>query len=107
MVHNTGGGQTKSLSLGSGIHYIKDNIFDPDPIFHLIQKSSNESWRAMFEDFNMGTGFEVIVEKDYADELLKIAEDFNLGAKIIGRCEKSDSGNKVTIKSEFGEFVYS
>ncbi|KXB06472.1 hypothetical protein AKJ53_00290 [candidate division MSBL1 archaeon SCGC-AAA382F02] len=106
IVHNTGGGQTKSLALGENIHYVKDNLIEPDPIFSLIQKSSGEEWKAMFEDFNMGTGFEIMIKEDYAEDVLKIAEKFNLGAKIIGRCEKSEEENKVTINSKFGEFNY-
>ncbi len=107
IVHNTGGGQTKSLAIGEKIHFIKNNIIEPDPIFHLIKESSKESWRAMFEDFNMGTGFEIIVRKNYVEEILEIAESFNIGAKIIGRCETNSQKNKVTINSQFGKFVYS
>lgn len=106
MVHNTGGGQTKSLGLGEKIHYLKDDPIEPDPIFHLIQKASGEKWRNMYEDFNMGTGFEIVVEEDYVKDIMKVAGKFNLGAKIIGRCKKSEGGNKVTIQSEFGNFEY-
>jgi phosphoribosylformylglycinamidine cyclo-ligase len=106
LVHNTGGGQTKCLKIGKNIHYIKDNTIKPNPIFSLIQRESGESWRAMFEDFNMGTGFEVVVKEEYAEEVLGIPERLGLGAKIIGRCGKSDGRNKLTIHSEFGKFVY-
>ncbi|MEM1563019.1 MAG: AIR synthase related protein, partial [Candidatus Bathyarchaeia archaeon] len=40
LVHNTGGGLTKCLRIGRNIHYIKDNLFNPDPIFILIQRES-------------------------------------------------------------------
>lgn len=106
LVHNTGGGQTKSLALGEKIHYLKDDPIEPDPIFHLIQKASGEEWRNMYEDFNMGTGFEIVVEENYAEKIMKVAEKFNLGTKIIGRCKKSEGRNKVTIHSEFGNFKY-
>lgn len=106
LVHNTGGGQTKCLKIGKNVHYIKDDIIKPDPIFGLIQRESKESWRAMFEDFNMGTGFEVVVKEEHAEEVLSIPEKLGLEAKIIGRCEKSDGKNKLTIRSEFGKFEY-
>ncbi len=106
LVHNTGGGHTKCLKIGKNIHYIKDNIIKPDPIFGLIKRESGESWRAMFEDFNMGTGFEIVVKEEYAEEVLSIPEKFALEAKIIGRCEKSDGRNRLTISSEFGKFEY-
>ncbi|MEM1507563.1 MAG: AIR synthase related protein [Candidatus Bathyarchaeia archaeon] len=106
LVHNTGGGQTKCLRVGRNIHYIKDNLFNPDPIFILIQRESNESWRAMFENYNMGVGFEVIAKPEAADDIISISEKFNLEAKIIGRCERSDGKNRLTIKSQYGEFQY-
>jgi len=106
LVHNTGGGQTKCLRIGENIHYIKDDLFEVDPIFRLIQRESGESWRAMFENYNIGVGFEVMVSRDEAEDVLSIPEAFGLEAKIIGRCEKSDGGNRLTIKSRFGNFQY-
>ncbi len=106
MVHNTGGGVTKSLGIGENIHYVKEDLFEPDQIFRLIKKESGESWRAMYEDYNMGTGFEIIVKPNTAEDVLKVAEKFDLGAKTIGECEKSEEGNKVSINSEFGNFEY-
>ncbi len=106
LVHNTGGGQTKCLKLGNNVHYIKEDLIEPDPIFRLIQRESKASWREMFEDFNMGTGFELIAREGAAEEILSLAEKLGVEAKIIGRCEKRKRGNKVTIRSEFGEFEY-
>ena len=106
LVHNTGGGQTKCLRIGRNIHYVKDSLPDADPIFMLIQKESGETWRAMYENYNMGVGFEVVAEEDAAEDILSIPERFNLEAKIIGRCEENAGFNKVTIKSRFGEFQY-
>lgn len=106
IVHNTGGGQTKSLALGKNIHYLKENPIEPDPIFELIQEESGESWKAMYQDFNMGTGIEIITRGGHGEEILETADDFDLGGKIIGKCEKSEGKNKVTIDSQFGNFVY-
>ncbi len=109
LVHNTGGGQTKSLKLGQNIHYIKNQIFPPDPIFHLIQTESKESWKAMFEDYNMGTGFEIIIDREVVDETLSIPDSYGLEAKIIGRCKQNKHGNQVTIQTKLaptGAFDY-
>lgn len=106
LVHNTGGGQTKCLRLGENVHYIKDNLPEPDAIFRLIQKESKETWRNMYRGGNMGIGIEVIVDKEAADDVLSVPERFGLGAQIIGRCEKSMEGNKLTIHSPFGKFHY-
>lgn len=106
LVHNTGGGQTKCLRLGRNIHYIKDDPLEPDPIFHLIQREAKESWEAMFTIYNMGVGFEIIVDKSSAEEALDILEGYGVEAKIIGRCEKGPEGNTLTIKSPYGRFRY-
>jgi phosphoribosylformylglycinamidine cyclo-ligase len=106
LVHDTGGGQTKCLGLGKNIHYIKDDLIGPDPIFRLIQREAKVSWMEMFQDFNMGIGFEIIARKKCVEKILAIAERFGIGAKVIGRCEKSDGKNRLTIKSEFGKFEY-
>ncbi|MBS7620097.1 phosphoribosylformylglycinamidine cyclo-ligase, partial [Candidatus Bathyarchaeota archaeon] len=47
MVHNTGGGITKCLQLGRGIHYIKDTLPEPYPIFRLIQRESRTDWKTI------------------------------------------------------------
>ena len=60
----------------------------------------------MFENYNMGIGFEIISKKEKVEEILDISESFGLEAKKIGRCEKSDGENRVTIKSSFGKFSY-
>ncbi|MCX6641902.1 MAG: AIR synthase-related protein, partial [Candidatus Bathyarchaeota archaeon] len=103
--HNTGGGQTKCLRLGKGIHYIKDSLPDPDPIFKLIQNESSADMREMYQDFNMGVGFEVIVPKESADKVISISHRFGVDAQIIGRCEKSVS-NALTIKTNDEKLNY-
>jgi phosphoribosylformylglycinamidine cyclo-ligase len=59
----------------------------------------------MFQVFNMGHRFEIYTDEKYADEMIKIAALFNLEAKIIGHCERSDT-KRLTIKSEYGMFEY-
>jgi phosphoribosylformylglycinamidine cyclo-ligase len=107
MINNTGGGLTKCLRVGTNIQYIKDNLIEPDPIFSLIQKESGASWQEMMQDYNMGTGFEIITKKEAVDDILGIAESFKLGAQVIGRCEKGYDKNKLIIRSEFGNCEFS
>jgi phosphoribosylformylglycinamidine cyclo-ligase len=106
LVHNMGGGLTKGLRIGMNINFVKDDLIELDPIFKLIQRESGETWKNMFENYNMGIGFEIISKKEKVEEILDISESFGLEAKIIGRCEKSDGENQVSIKSFFGKFNY-
>ncbi len=54
----------------------------------------------------MGTGFEVIAKTDSAEDVLGVSEKLGLEGKIIGKCEKGDGRNKLTLNSEFGKFAY-
>ncbi len=107
LVHNMGGGLTKGLRIGKNIHYVKDDLFKPDPIFELIKNESGENWSAMYEIYNMGVGFEVIAKPEVAEDIISLSESYGLESKVIGRCEKSDGENKVTIISAHGKFQYS
>jgi phosphoribosylformylglycinamidine cyclo-ligase len=106
MVHNTGGGNTKCLRLGKNIWYVKETPIQ-DPIFNLIQRESGVSWLEMYQDFNMGVGFEFIVEPESAEDILSVIEGFGVEASIIGYCQESKESNKLTIESDKGKFQYS
>jgi phosphoribosylformylglycinamidine cyclo-ligase len=87
------------------LHVIKDNLFDLPELFKIIQKESGTSWEEMYKVFNMGHRMEIYIAPEYAEEIINISKSFKVDAKIVGRCEKA-SKNKLTVKSEFGEFLY-
>ena len=105
MVHCSGGAQTKVLHFVDNMHVIKDNLFDLPPLFKLIQEESGTDWKEMYKVFNMGHRMELYVPEEIAADIISISESFNVGAKIIGRAENHE-GKKLTIKSEFGTFIY-
>ena len=106
VIHCTGGGQTKCLNFGEGIHYIKDNLFCPPPIFSYIQESSLMSWEEMYSVFNMGHRMEIICDGDIAEDLIAVSRSYGIEARIIGRVEKREGKkNSLTIKG--GKFSFS
>ena len=105
MVHCSGGAQTKILHFVDELHIIKDNLFEVPPLFKLIQEQSQTTWREMYQVFNCGHRMELYVPSSIAQDLISISKSFNVDARIIGRVEKHE-GKKLTIKSEFGEFIY-
>jgi phosphoribosylformylglycinamidine cyclo-ligase len=105
MVHCSGGAQTKVLHFVNDLHVIKDNLFEVPPLFKTIQAQSGTDWKEMYKVFNMGHRMEVYVDESNAHDIIKIAESFNVRAKIVGRCEAYD-GKKLTIRSPYGEFIY-
>lgn len=105
MVHCSGGAQTKVLHFVDSLHVIKDNLFETPPLFRKIQEASQTSWEEMYQVYNMGHRFEIYVFPEFADDIVQIARDYQVDAKIIGRCYQSGQ-KKLTIKSEFGAFHY-
>lgn len=105
IVHCSGGAQTKVLHFVDNVHIIKDNLFDLPPLFKLIHEQSKTDYKEMYKVFNMGHRLEIYLPKEFAEEVISIAQSFNIEAKIIGRVEKH-AGKKVTIQSEFGRFEY-
>jgi phosphoribosylformylglycinamidine cyclo-ligase len=105
MVHCSGGAQTKVLHFVDNVHIIKDNMFSLPPLFKMIQAESGTDYKEMYKVFNMGHRLEVYLNPQYAQTVIDIAASFGIKAQIIGRVEGSDI-KQVTIRSEFGEFVY-
>jgi len=105
MIHCSGGGQTKVMKFAKKLHIIKDNLFPVPPLFRLIQEQSGTPWQEMYQVFNMGHRMEIYLPEAFADEVINIAREFKVEARIIGRCEASDT-TTLTIKTESGTFNY-
>jgi phosphoribosylformylglycinamidine cyclo-ligase len=89
LVHCSGGGQTKVLNFIDKLKIVKDNLFPVPLLFRLIQQHSGTSWQEMFRVFNMGHRFEIYLPEDIAGNVIKLSEQFNVHAQIIGHCEAS------------------
>ena len=105
MIHCSGGAQTKVLHFVNNLHVIKDNMFPVPPLFKIIQEESETDWKEMYKVFNMGHRMELYVDEVLASDIINISQSYNVDAKIIGRVE-SCNAKKLTISSEFGEFIY-
>lgn len=108
IVHCTGGGVTKCLNFGHGIHYIKNNLFPTPPLFKLIAQHGQVDGREMLQTFNLGQRMELFVTPRGVETVLAVAEDFNLEARIIGECRENteSKGNRLTVESEFGNHEF-
>lgn len=100
IVHCSGGGQTKCLRFGRGVHFVKDNLLKPPPVFKAIQKASGTSPKEMYQVYNMGHRLEIYCPKSQVKALLKIIHGFGLEAAVIGHTKKSeqkDGSNHLTL----------
>lgn len=92
LIHCSGGGQTKCLKyLPGNFKIIKDNLFAPPAIFKIIQESSGATDKEMYEVFNMGCRMEIYCRPEDAAELCRVAENYGVEARIIGRVEQSET----------------
>lgn len=105
MVHCSGGAQTKILHFIDQFHIIKDNLFPVPPLFKLIQEQSGTDWKEMYQVFNCGHRLEFYVEEGVAEDLIAIANSFNVEGRIIGSVAENPT-KKLTIQSEFGTYRY-
>lgn len=105
MVHCSGGAQTKILHFVDRLHIIKDNLFPVPPLFKMIQEQSGTDWKEMYQVFNCGHRLEIYTSSEVAEQLIAIAGEFGVAAQVVGRVEGATQ-KKLTIKSEYGIFVY-
>ncbi|MBD3583585.1 AIR synthase related protein [Flavobacterium selenitireducens] len=105
MVHCSGGAQTKVLHFVDNVHVVKDNLFPVPPLFRLIQQQSKTDWKEMYQVFNCGHRMELYIPEAIAEDIIYISKSFGVDARIVGRVEAFE-GKKLTISSEFGEFIY-
>ncbi len=106
MVHCSGGGQTKILHfLGDGLRVVKDNLFDPPPLFRLIAEQSGTPAREMYKVFNMGHRMEFYVDERTAAEIISVSQSFGIDARVVGRVESAEK-TQVTICHEGEEYTY-
>jgi phosphoribosylformylglycinamidine cyclo-ligase len=106
IIHCSGGGQTKCMKyLPKPLRIVKDNLLDVPPIFQMIQANSGSDNREMYQVFNMGHRLEIFTNETAAKEMIAIANQFNIEAKIVGRVEEGIK-KELIIEGTFGRIVY-
>ena len=85
LIHITGDGLLNLPRVDAEIGFVIDDLPPPPRIFDLIQEHGAIGCAEMFEVFNMGIGFCVMVAEADADATLAILSRHNRQAWIIGR----------------------
>jgi phosphoribosylformylglycinamidine cyclo-ligase len=109
IIHCSGGGLVKCRRFGTGVHFIKNNLFTVPPIFAEIARVSRTPEKEMHQVYNMGQRLEIYITPAKADEVIRLAESLGLEAKIIGKTEDSTlpwQANHVTIIKDKETLVY-
>ncbi len=84
LAHITGGGLLNLLRLGDHIGFAITAPLPVPPVFGLIAELGNVAPAEMWEVFNMGCGFCVVVPEPNAAETVALLEAHHPGAAVIG-----------------------
>jgi phosphoribosylformylglycinamidine cyclo-ligase len=84
---------------------IKVDLFEPPVIFKIIQEASNSDFREMYQVFNMGHRLEIFTAAGNAKNIISIAKQFEIDAKVVGRVEEAGK-KELILRGNFGEIVF-
>ncbi len=96
MVHVTGGGITKLKRLNTELHFKINQWPEIPPIFSEIQEKGLVSLPQMFETFNMGIGFIIIVPSPYVEKTIEILKEEKESPIVLG--EVISEGHKISLE---------
>ena len=85
LIHITGDGLLNLPRVDAEIGFVIDNLPPPPPIFDLIEEQGGVARAEMFEVFNMGIGFCLVVAEADAAATLAIVARHGRQASLIGR----------------------
>jgi len=97
LIHITSDGFMNLVRVKADVGYVIESLPSIPPIFSLIQKHGNVSNAEMFEVFNMGIGFCVVVPEEQVDWVIRIVRSHGKNAERLGHVV-ADKEKQVTIK---------
>ncbi|MDD4615845.1 MAG: AIR synthase-related protein [Alphaproteobacteria bacterium] len=107
VIHCSGGGLTKSLHFGSGLHYYKTDLFDAPPLFEAMLDTGNITLSEACKVFNMGQRYEIYASEAAVNGIVAIARRHGVEAKVIGEVRESKAAaNRLTIQTRGQELTY-
>jgi phosphoribosylformylglycinamidine cyclo-ligase len=91
LINITGDGLLNLTRVEAAVGFLIDDLPPVPPIFRLIQQYGSVDASEMFEVYNMGVGFCVLVAEGDADAALAILRRHGRRARVIGRTIEDDS----------------
>jgi phosphoribosylformylglycinamidine cyclo-ligase len=91
LINITGDGLLNLPRVDATVGFVIDDLPPTPPIFGLIEQCGAVDRTEMFEVYNMGVGFCVLIAETEVDATLSILRHHNRSAKIIGRVIADES----------------
>ncbi len=85
MAHITSDGLTNLLRVQAPVGYVLDFLPEPQPVFRLLQRLGEVADEEMFQVYNMGIGFCLVVSPEHADRALALLQAHHTEAAVLGR----------------------
>ncbi len=86
MANITGGGLRNLPRINEDYRYVIDDPLEPQPIFEFLRREGDVADKEMYQTFNMGMGYVMVVSSDIAEDVAKDTK-----GKLVGEV-KSGSG---------------
>ena len=99
LAHITSTGFMNLSRAEAGAGYVLDNLPPPQPIFALIQEHGRVSDSEMYNTYNMGIGFCIVLAPGDAERALTICKEHGTQCQVIGRATR-DTEKRVVIPSK-------
>jgi phosphoribosylformylglycinamidine cyclo-ligase len=91
LINITGDGLLNLPRVDANVGFVIDNLPPPPPVFRLIQDHGGVGNAEMYQVYNMGVGFCVLVREGDRDEALSILQRHGRRAQVIGRVIEDQS----------------
>ena len=101
MANMTGGGLRNLIRLKKGIGFEINDLMNPQPIFKVMQNLGNVTDQEMYQIFNMGMGYSLVVPDHEASAVAKAA---GRGAKVVGRAVKKEGIRVPGMRLEYSKY---
>jgi phosphoribosylformylglycinamidine cyclo-ligase len=102
LAHITGSGLWNIPRLKEKVKYVIEDPLEPQPIFSFLQQYGNIDMYEMYQIFNMGMGFIVIVEDEDAEEAIKILQNHSEATvKRVGTVQKGTGVEVPSLKLRY------
>jgi phosphoribosylformylglycinamidine cyclo-ligase len=85
MAHITSDGLTNLLRVQSAVGYVLDTLPELPPVFRLLQRLGGVSDEEMFQVYNMGVGFCLVVAAADADRALETLRRQGAAPLVLGQ----------------------
>jgi phosphoribosylformylglycinamidine cyclo-ligase len=101
MANITGGGLRNLIRLKKSIGFEIDDPLKPNPIFDVMQELGNVTDNEMYQTFNMGMGYCIVVPERQSSDLVKAA---GRGAKVVGNAVRSNSISVTNLDLKYSRY---